>query len=284
MEQIKHYHKQLKRATERAFADEGMAEIRAEKQLATLFKKGESKFNRTVALLGMLRKVLPEGVLKFKYKTADLPLNPESYEFKEGAVGRGGENDVYRLEARTAGAPSWALKINHQDRGDLKTLTGRAKEIKQEHEMVKDWYKEIEGLVPREWTLILAGPRDGRPAIATLQEYYGSEIRDIFKEIEKDELAGLLDNQPRLKADLENFLRLSREQALATGETIDLLGNKNLSLIKKDGEERLVLLDPHLISNPWRNEEDVKARLASRLAYLEEILGAAARDKRAANL
>jgi len=283
MEKIKHYQKQFSRATERAFSDRGMDEISAEVHLATLFKKGESKFNRTVALLGMLRKILPEGVLKFNYKTDDLPFDPERYEFNEGALGRGGENDVYRLEAKKNGEPSWALKINHQDRGDVKSLTARAKEISQEYEMVKDWYDEIEGLVPREWTMILAGPRDGQAAIATIQEYYGTRIRDVFKEVDADELTTLLGNQPQLKADFENFLRISREQVALTGNTIDLLGDKNLSLIKKDDEERLIILDPHLISNPVRKEAEIKTKLEAKLAYLEQVIEAVPRDRMAVN-
>jgi hypothetical protein len=272
MQSLEHYRKQFNRATEKAFSYNGMDEVRTEEHLETLFKKGETKFNRTVAILSMLRNVLPEGVLKFKYQTDDLPFDPDRYEFIEGAVGRGGENDVYRLEAKAPGEASWALKINHQDKGDVKNLTARAKTIRQDYEMVRDWYEEIDGLVPREWTIIMAGPRDGKPAITTLQEYYGNEIRDVFKGINQDDLAAILAGQPQLKEDFENFIRISRERTSATGDTVDLLGDKNLSLISREGEDKLILLDPHLISNPWRNEEEVRVRLNARMEYLEQAV------------
>ncbi|MEK7598170.1 MAG: hypothetical protein AAB487_00340, partial [Patescibacteria group bacterium] len=266
--------KQFNRAAEGAFASESIKQIKAADHLATILRSGESKFKRTQALLSLVRKVMPVEI-GYDYKKENLPFSPESYEFKDGTIGQGGENDVYLLESKDAGNPSWALKINHQDKGDVKELTERAKEIKSEYEKVKSWYETIPDLVPKEYSVILEGPRDSQAAIATLQEYYGSEIRDIFRDISKEELNDLLAGNPSLSKDLFSFIKISEEQAKQSGEMIDFLGPKNISLIKVGGTDKLILLDPHLISNPQRNEEKVKVEQWKKLESLREFVGQA---------
>jgi hypothetical protein len=272
MRSFEHYQKQFSRATETAFVDEQVKGRKLTEHMATLFGMDESKFDRTVAMLSIMRSLVPVD-FKYDYKTDHLPINPEKYEFKEGTIGRGGENDVYLLESKTAADASFVLKMNHMDNGSVDQLVARAKEIKDEYEKVKEWFAEIPGLVPDELSLIMESPRNGKPAIATLQQYFGTEIRDIFKVMMRENLPQLLEKNPKLKADLLNFIRISEAKVAETGEMVDLLGARNLSIVKVGEEERLLLLDPHLISHPERNREDVKARQEKRLGYLRTETG-----------
>lgn len=272
MRSLEHYQKQFSRATETAFVDEQIKNRKATEHLATLFGEAESKFDRTVAMLSLVRNLLPFEP-KYKYETEHLPINPEMYEFKEGTIGRGGENDVYLLESKVEGAPSMVLKMNHMDNGSTDQLVARAKEIKDEYEKVKEWFKEMSDLVPEELSLIMESPRNGKPGIATLQKYYGKDIRDIFRVMMRENLPKLLEKNPRLKAEMFNFIRITDAKAAETGEMVDLLGPRNLSIVKVGDEERLLLLDPHLISHPERNQEDVKARQKKRLDYLRTEIG-----------
>lgn len=272
IEKLRHYAKGFGRATEHAFMDEKMEKMRVVEHLETLFGQKRSKFDRAIAMMSLLRKILPADVTKFKYKTENLPFNPDRYELKK-PIGRGGESDAYLLESKEEGEPSWALKINHQDRGDPDDLSARAWEIRQKYEIVRELYKGIEGLVPQEWTVILEGFKNGKPAIATIQKYYGKEIRDVFKDVKEEEMARILSQNPNLKQNFSQFLRISREQLEKRGEIVDLIGDGNLSLVKGDGREELILLDPHLISDPFRTEEKIKNQQRERLVYLERLDG-----------
>lgn len=273
MKSFEHYKKQFDRATERAFMDREIKELSSPEHLKTIFWRGEGKFSRLVAALALIARATPEKYApKYHYRTESLPFKPEEYEFKEEVLGRGGENDVYLLEARAADRPSWALKINHRDRGETDKILNKAKEIKTEYLMIRDWYRNMPELVPEEQMLILESPRDGRPVIATLQEYRGRSLRDIFKGMKQEELAGLLKADPRLKAELADFVAITREKLVVAGEMVDLLGPRNLSLVKTDEGERLLLLDPHLISKPHRDKTEVKAGQEQALAYLEAVL------------
>ncbi|NTW22893.1 hypothetical protein HGA34_05150 [Candidatus Falkowbacteria bacterium] len=272
MQSFEHYQKQFSRATETAFVDEQVKNRKMTEHLSTIFGAEESKFDRTVAMLSIMRTLVPVN-LKYDYKTEHLPINPERYEFKEGTIGRGGENDVYLLESKVDGAPSMVLKMNHMDGGNVDQLVARAVEIKKEYEQVKERFKELPDLVPEEFSLIMESPRNGKPAIATIQQYYGTEIRDIFKLMMRENLPKLLEKNPRLKAEMVNFIRITEAMAAETGNMVDLLGNRNLSIVKAGDEERLLLLDPHLISHPERNQEEVKARQRKRLDYLRGEIG-----------
>lgn len=279
IEKLRHYAKGFGRATERAFMDEKMEKRKASEHLEILFGEGRSKFDRAIAMMSLLRKILPADVTKFKYKTENLPFNPNRYELRK-PIGWGGESDVYLLESKEEGEPSWALKINHQE-GDPDELSAKAQEIRQKYETVRELYKGIEGLVPQEWTIILEGVKNGKPAIATIQKYYGKEIRDVFKDVKEEELARILSKNPNLKQSLNQFLRISRELG-KRGEMVDLLGDGNFSLVEEDGRGKLILLDPHLISDPFRTEEKIKNRQRERLAYLEGIVGVEVEEKKAA--
>lgn len=272
MKSFEHYSKQTKRAVESAFSDQDVKDWTIQENLAALLDGNSSKFSRTVALLSLVRRLAPIE-LKYNYQKEDLAVSPDRYEFKEGAIGRGGENDVYLLEAQNEDAPSWVIKVNRQDRGDVAQLTARAKEIKADYEDIKESFRDLPDLIPPEYTAIMTDPRDNKPAIITLQPYLGRDLRDLFRKTETDPVGATVRANPNLQADLRNFLRINEEKLQSSGKMIDLIGPRNLVLVKSGGQDRLLVLDPHLISNPLRSEESTKKKQRERLNYLYDLLG-----------
>ena len=272
MEKWEHYKKQAARAAESAFADKQTREAGASEHLATLFRQWETKFSRAVALLSLVHKLAPFD-LKYTYKKENLAIDPKKYEFKEGAIGRGGENDVYLLESKEPDSPSWVLKVNRQDQGDINRLVVRAQEIKRDYERIKSWYEDIPGLIPQEYTVIMEDPRDGKPAIITLQQYMGTHMRDVFRAMNTENMEQLFAQSPEVRDELVRFIRISEQREAETGEMVDLLGPKNLSFIEEAGNDHLIVLDPHLMSHTFKSEEDIKRRQRARLDYLKTRVG-----------
>jgi len=272
MYNFEHYKKQFNKAVEKVVVDKDARETKLSDHLATLFGIKETKFNRTVAMLSIMCLALPADIRR-GYKTENLPINPESYEFKEGQVGAGGENYVYLLESKDVNLPSLVMKINHLDNGDIEKLAVRAGEIKKEYEEVASWYKEMPGFVPQEHSVIMENPRNGKPAIITMQQYYGNKVRDIFKLAREKDFAEMLKENPRLADDIFNFVRITEEKEEETGDMVDLLGHRNVSVIKIKNENRLILLDPHLVSEPHRSEASRKREQRFSLNDLKKAAG-----------
>jgi hypothetical protein len=235
-----------------------------------LLNSKASKFERLTAFSGILQSILP--VSEFKYSTNNLPFRSEDYEFN-GMIGGGGENDVYELFSKDGSHPSWVLKVNRLYGGDVKQLAAKAKEIDNEYKEVKSWFLKMPGLVPEEHNVIMEDPREKKPAIVTLQGYYGQEIRDLFKELEYGDPEEIFRTNPRLKTEIFNFIKISRDKLQESGDIVDLIGPKNLSIINVKGQDHLIILDPHLISNPRRHEESVKKEQNNRLNSLCDLSG-----------
>ncbi|MFA6995471.1 MAG: hypothetical protein WC249_03640 [Patescibacteria group bacterium] len=279
MKSFEHYKKQINRVTESALGGEAVKDVDVREYLSTFFRRGESKLDRAIAFLSLVRSLAPCD-LRYNYRTEHLPISPESYEFKGGTIGRGGENDVYLLEARKENLSSWVLKINHVDKGDTTQLVARAKEIKNDYEQIKNWFQDMPGLIPEECTVIMEDPRDRQPAIITLQQYYGREIRDVFKDIDLENREKIFQDSPEFKEEIQKFLKINEDKLQETGNMIDLIGAKNLSFVKVDDQDKLLVLDPHLISNPFRSEDSTKKKQRERLDYLHTLVdGVAVKEK-----
>ena len=108
--------------------------------------------------------------------------------------------------------------------------------------------------------------------MAVLQPYQTGEIRDIFTEISQENLIELLNNNLELKNKFINFTKQTLKHAESTQETLDLLGDKNLSIILNEDEDKFVILDPHHIYKTSDKEHDCGARCQQRLDYLKDIL------------
>jgi len=269
MKEFAHYNKQFNRALEEVFTD-SEKNSSVKENLTRIFCLHETKFSRVVATLNLLKTFLPD--IKYNYKTENLPFDPNVYDFQEGVIGNGGENDVYLLDSRDKDTPSLVLKFDHQDCGDIPDLARRAKEIRSEYERVKTWFQDIPELIAEEYSVIMEHPRNGRPTITTLQKYYGRQPKDLFDMIEQDNWPDYIATQPRLQQDIATFITINEKQDRESSEMLDLLGKRNISVIESDRESRLLVLDPHLISHPDREKKDIIKRQRQKLARLQELM------------
>ena len=97
--------------------------------------------------------------LKYFRDIAELPINPESFDFKD-KIGSGGECNAYLLESREPEKrESVVLKVSHFKQGDPRSLAAQAADYRTEFERVKNIYKDIPDVVPGEAWLVARNVR-----------------------------------------------------------------------------------------------------------------------------
>jgi hypothetical protein len=238
-----------------------------------------SKTKKLSEILYLLKKVLPESFLeknnlnKFIYNVEELPFSPESFSF-EGLKDIGGVAKVYLLKSLDENLPSYALKIIKESSEQLISEGNEevSNNFKEEYEEIKSWYSgdALKVFLP-EYVLRFKNPKGKRVAVGILQPYETGEIRDLFNEINKDELTELLKNNNELKEVFISFVSQTLERANKTEEVLDFLGNKNLSIIGQEDEAKLRVLDPHVIYKVSGKGNERSKRSAEYLEYLKEI-------------
>lgn len=148
-----------------------------------------------------------------------------------------------------------------------------AKEFMDEFEEIKGWYSEdLQDIFLPEYLLKLKNPFSKKDTFAVLQPYQGGEIRDVFTEIEKENLLKLLENDTELKEKFVKFVNQTLKKAEKTGLTLDFLGNKNLSIISDNKKSRLVVLDPHHTYKTDEQENNCGQRCVEKLNYLRNLI------------
>jgi len=267
-----HYINQAHRAVEVVFVDETV--IR--NPIEVLLGEQHSKYERVVAGLYLVSRLMPSLVKSnirkdFDYSQDKMPFNPNVYVLKE-KIGSGGANDVFLLSAQENGLPSYALKVCHASREAQNTekIVQMAREQRAEYQRIAFAYKAIDDLIPREHYFIAHGPRAGEPVSVMLQVFIGEDMKDVFKDISKDEFVDLLRNNGFLNRQLAGFITATESNPALIENDLDLLGKNNLVVAGDKGEERLILLDPHFISVGCRSPE-TRSEIVRRFNYLKEI-------------
>lgn len=206
----------------------------------------EANDKKMAAVFSIIKELAPEALVKklLNEDPSRLPFNPDQLEFK-GRIDKGWEHMIYLLESKDEKIPSYVLKINLLNTGSAEELAEKAVEFKNEYKRLKDLYAAISGLVPEEFTMIAASPRGGQPSIATIQKFIGYEIKDLIEDYEIKELSVLFKNEPGLLADYQKFMEITEKEFNSSGRVIDLIGDKNLAIVKIGGEHKLIILDPH---------------------------------------
>lgn len=270
------YRRRFRRAIEQVFIDEQDQAVDVSKSFSTLLATDSSKYKRTVAALRIITRLTPQaplGILRkrYAYKQDSMPLNPKDYTLKD-KIGFGGINDVFLLQSNRKNTSSYVLKINLGERGGsgVENLLSAAKEQKKEYEKISAVYKDIPGLIPREYYLIMHGPSMGTPVAATIQPFVGESIRDVFVDFEKDELLDLLQRNKLLANQVTKFAKATRTDGSLIENELDILGMNNLAIVGEKGSERLLLLDPHFRSSVSRGA-GAKRRIKERINYIEEL-------------
>ena len=134
-------------------------------------------------------------------------------------------------------------------------------------------FTRFAGYFLQEFLIKLKSPIHNKESLAILQPYQTGEIRDIFTEIPKEKLIELLNSNSALKAKFIKFVKQTLAHAEATEETLDFLGDKNLSIISTEDEDRLVVLDPHHVYKTSDQENNSGERCQEKLKYLGEVVG-----------
>ncbi len=240
------------------------------------------QFERTRALFAILRDAVPDPVFKrltgtrYEYQGEVLPIDPARFQFESKKVGNGGECMVYKLTALDPASPSYVIKIDQ--RSGAKTvdeLVARGKQVKEEYETEREWYRDLPGLIPEELQFIAKSPRGGGNALFTIQEYYGTaeEIRDLFRGYQRDELIHILRSDPKLAETFRTFATLTLERAERDGVVVDTLGDRNVVLVDRPvGEREIHILDPHAMKDLRQPKyPEQTGRIQADLDFLREV-------------
>ena len=269
------YRKRLHRAIDQVFIDEQKQAVDINESVSSLLSPGNGRYKRTVAALRLISQFAPQAAIKqirekYAYKQDFMPFNPRDYTLRE-KIGFGGMNDVFLLQGSRADNPSYVLKINLGESGEgLDKLLSTAKEEREGYERISMAYKDVPGIIPEEHHLIIHGPSLGRPVAASIQPFIGENIRDIFVDFKKDELQDLLQRNKPLREQLTGFIKATLSDNTLIESELDLLGRNNLAIVGSEGEERLLMLDPHFRSGKVRNP-NARKQIEERILYLEEL-------------
>lgn len=229
-----------------------------------------SKQERVQVLMSFLHSKAPEGISKvleenFGYRFRSVPFNlPEGTDATD-VIGSGGINRVYLLEARDPSAKSWVLKL---PRLKQKSPENYIKEQRAEVEEIRQKFSSLPQLVLPENYLIMEGLH-GKPTAAVIQEYKGS-IKDIYKDLTKEELSDLIQENDSFGEQLRLFVDTFRSDPELLEKELDIWGYRNLCVIEEEEGPRLLLVDPHYRSQSARSPETSK-KIDSLVTYLEEV-------------
>ncbi len=224
---------------------------------------------------------LPESFLDSEwlknrfYQTDELPFNPENFLFKH-ILGHGTTSEVYLLKNKDKKKTSWALKVLKESyiKKNFDNIHEAAVFFREELAEIKSWYgEEMEHLFLQEFFIESKGPK-GKPAFIILQEYLNGFLRDIFEDLDEKDWEEIR-RDVGLRRDLLDFINKTLEHERKTGETLDLIGKKNISInynVDHEGNEskKLVILDPHWIHYTKDGAEAVE-RTCEKLERLREI-------------
>jgi hypothetical protein len=242
------------------------------KWLATLRSGDAVKVEKFLAGIHLINSVVPgfetrcaQALLDFK----TLPIPDQQLDL----IGAGLGQNVFVFNSSQG---RMVMKIDRESQAlSLNALLDEARRIKTEHEKIRDWYATVPGFIPHESFCIVNGPLKGRRALATFQPYVADKLRGLFEDFEHEELVSLLRWCEPLHSAFVLFARRVIEIFAATGECIDLLGDRNLC-IRGDENPTLYFVDPHDIYGPRRISRypGRAGAIEDRLVIIEDLLRA----------
>ncbi len=275
MEKFDFYKNRLESA-----AQDGIVEYRqGDKKASECFDelvRGPGKYKRLVAALSLISEIVPKNLHRKLAEAldtkdfSDLPFDLDRFAARE-KFAQGYISKVYLLESKTDEYSSYALKINNYDKGDADELARIAADEHREYEYLRARYRELPDLIPEELGFIVRSRKDKKPSIAVVQEFMGRDLRDLFKDIDKDELIALTEENREFREELVKFIDITGALASGREEIIDLIGEKNLVVAEAGGRPVLRFLDPHNITRTPSEMPDRDRRLKQALRYLAMI-------------
>lgn len=288
MRSFEHYQRQFNRVQEEVLRTRS-EDIRLGDVMEILKDPASGRTLRAVALGKLIKKLVPGSrtpELGSMYDTQNLPFDPELLEFK-GKIGMGGVSDVYLLESQDRGFPSVVLKINGLQRASASELVAKAAELQKEHEEIRSWYEDVKEIAPPEHFVVTEGVMHNEQVIMSVQEFIGSNLKDIFTEVEEDDLVQHAELDPVFYDQLSTFVQMTLKKEDEEKVSIDLLGNQNVSVAENEkGDWRLVLLDLHGIQQSGsmdKKRESMKNERLDLLRRLDQRFGRIQAEERKAS-
>ncbi|HEY4493983.1 MAG TPA: hypothetical protein VJB95_00920 [Candidatus Paceibacterota bacterium] len=243
--------------------------------------------DRLVAIFKLINEFLPKNpttekaIYSFLYDSSAksrLPFDLKKFSYK-GKIGSGAMCQVFLLESKEEGLPSYVIKIQRNKYNNTTTeqATEEAGNSKKEYESIKDIYKDLPEVIPKEFTIVIANPTRSRmdiePNVAFIQRFYGKDIRDFFKEITPEEIVSLCRADAHLLATIKKFIDITLKTYEEKGIVVDFFGLKNLAIINEGNKHSLILLDPHIIYRE-KNKENWNILEADKaIEYLLKVQG-----------
>jgi hypothetical protein len=267
------YKQAVGREIERVFIDKSPPQGFGE-SVRTLFKEGVGKRDRLGAALQVINLMLPQPAKdairsKLDYTQDKMPFLPDDYELEGNRSG--GMNDVFLLESKN-NEVSYVLKVLKDEVGESNTnkLVAIATEQKRDYDNVSEKFAHMQDFVPPEYFIIAHGPRSGEPSVVAIQPFIGGRIRDIFSDINKEELVDLLSKNGALKNQLREFVKVIKENKFLIDNELDLIGQNNLAVVGEGGNEKLLLLDAHS-RTPQARAKHFREEIDRRVNYLSSL-------------
>lgn len=281
MEEYKHYSKIINRAADRSFTDKRENLPNISKSAYELIRPDTNKVKRLYALLSFIRKSLPEkvwektGVSQAFRDLSHFPLDLEKYQLKQ-RVGSGFQCDCYLFEPLDKdNNETWVLKVFQNGEDDLSKLESKAKQVNQDYQVMSTWYKEMEGVIPKQVAFIgehFQLPQN-RPALYVLQKFLGNNIKGIAENFNDKEWDEFSTKNPQIKEQLKKFLLITKDNIDKNDQIPDLIGDNNLVVADFDNSPNLFFLDPDLIRKIGDMDPELRSRYDKRLSILYKRAG-----------
>ena len=226
-----------------------------------------------IAAFTVLNRLAPQR-LKQKAREKEfstMPLNiPAGKSGKVMAkIGGGVVNTVYLLP-NTERSSAVAVGIRRRNFRTPETALEYATEQNAEYKLIKQIYGSIDSLIPNENYVVYQNHR-GEPNVMFIKDFIANGITDIFS-IEQSQLKATIAKNKTLEKQIREFWQISTEnKELLLRNQLDLLGKGNLAITGFEGQERLLLLDPHFRNIEGRTPEKAH-EIEQRIDYLGRLV------------
>ena len=277
---LEHYPRRILRGVDHAFTDDRENLPGTLESMYEVVKSGSNTSRRVYSLFSILRKALPEDLWK-KFGLPEtlrdyshFPFDLKKYELKY-RIGSGAQCDCFLVEPLDKeDCNAFALKVFQNTGSSLAEVEQKAKRVNEDYATLSGWYKVIEGLIPEQTSVISESFQlpHGRPVFMVLQNFLGSDVRDLALDVSEAEWKDLCVKNPQLKTQLKDFIFITREKMKKYNKVPDILGYDNLALVDSANSPHLVFLDSSQIKS-FNGASKEGHKVESRLALLEKMAG-----------
>lgn len=228
----------------------------------TLCKRMQIMFNITGGFFPGFEKQLA-GLLTNPIFRADADITPDCIGFgREQTVFRVSDNIVKKVDRKSLG---WSTD----------KLTDRAVELHRVHSLVNGLFSLTPAIVLAETFEVGPSHIPGLNGVLTTQRYI-HHPRDFYADVTGEEGKRMVKDDPVFASQVDFFHSQFLRHFSSLEVCPDILGPKNLSVVRESNGYRLYLLDSHMMheTNQWTEvqAESKIRRINKRIAHLKGML------------